>query len=207
MSLQTISPASRKIETQFEEGSGNLIHAYLRDETARKLESNGLAPSEYDVYLVRRNQFAGDDAIGPKTLHAGRYSEDALYGAGGSPIARFRSAVQALNDRSEKALSTNSDEVEYGHQSALVWVEVGRLKEFIGISPAISEIVAEFRTARFQFLSKDTPPTAMRSIALALRLVAEAKRLDTTLVDCVVEALANGGIDSFAPDSLRDSRG
>ena len=81
------------------------------------------------------------------------------------------------------------------------------MKEFIGVSPAISEIVAEFRTARFQFLSKDTPPTAMRSIALALRLVVEAKRLDTTLVDCVVEALANGGIDSFAPDSLRDSRG
>ncbi len=99
------------------------------------------------------------------------------------------------------------EEVEYGHQAALVWAEVGRCKEFIGISPVISEIVAELRTARFQFLGKDTPPRAIQAVALALSFAAEAKRFDTPLVDRIVKALEDGGIDSLAPDALRNSDG
>ena len=207
MDSLTLSPAARQIETQFEQRNSNQLQNYLKDETARHLESKGLSPSEYDVYLVRRNQLAGDDVVGPKALHAGRYAEDLLYGAGGSPIARFRSAVQALKVRAEKTGSVSSEDVEYGHQAALVWSDVGRLKEFMGTSPVITEIVAELRTARFQFLGKDTPPTAIQAVASALHLVAEAKRLDTALVDRVVETLDAGGIDSLAPDVLRDSCG
>jgi hypothetical protein len=81
------------------------------------------------------------------------------------------------------------------------------LKEFIGTSPVISEIVAELRTARFQFLGKDTPPAAIHALASALRIIAEATRLDTALVDRVVETLDEGGIDSLAPEVFRDSDG
>jgi hypothetical protein len=137
----------------------------------------------------------------------GTYSEETLYGAAGSPVVRFRSAIQALKVRAEEARSANPEEVEYSHQSTLLWAEVGRLKEFIGASPVITEIVAEFRTARFQFLGKDTPPAVIRAVAAALRLIAEAKRFDAALVDRVVEALEEGGIDSLAIDALRDSHG
>jgi len=132
----------------------------------------------------------------------GTYSEEALYGAAGSPLARFRAAIQALKARAESTASMRPEEVEYGHQAALVWAEVGRLKEFIGISPVISEIVAELRTARFQFLGKDTPPPAMEAVASAFNFVAEAKRLDLPLVDRIVKALERGGIDSLAPEAL-----
>ncbi len=207
MNSFTLSSTARQIETQFEQTGTNPLQAYLRDETARQLEANALSPSDYDVYLVRRNQLAGDDVIGPKILHAGRYSEDILYGAAGSPMARFRSTISVLKTRAERTGSLGPDDVEYGHQASLLWAEVGRLKEFIGISPVISEIVAELRTARFQFLGKDTPPTAIQAVAAALRLIVEAKRLDTAVVDRVVAILEDGGIDSLAPDVLRDSRG
>jgi hypothetical protein len=99
------------------------------------------------------------------------------------------------------------DDVEYGHQVALIWAEVGRLKEFIGVSSAISEIVAELRTARFQFLGKDTPLVSLQALASALRLIVEAKRLDSRLVDEMVNALEVGGVDSLAVDTLRESDG
>jgi hypothetical protein len=137
----------------------------------------------------------------------GGCKEEALYGAAGSPLARFRAAIQALKARAANTASMRPDEIEYGHQAALVWAEVGRLKEFIGISPMISEIVAELRTARFQFLGKDTPPTAMQAVASTFKLVAEAKRFDPPLADRVVKALELGGIDSLAPDALRNSDG
>ena len=97
------------------------------------------------------------------------------------------------------------EEVEYGHQATLVWSEVGRLKEFIGTTAVVSEIVAELRTARFQFLGKDTPPAVIFALASAFRLVAEAKRLDTALVDRVVKTLEAAGIDPLAPEILRDA--
>jgi hypothetical protein len=120
---------------------------------------------------------------------------------------RFRSAIRTLKARADRTGSVTPDEVEYGHQAALVWAEIGRLKEFIGTSAVISELIAELRTARFQFLGKDTPTVAMQAVASALRLITEAHRLDTSLVDRVVEVLEAGGIDSLAPDALRDSDG
>jgi hypothetical protein len=109
--------------------------------------------------------------------------------------------------RVEKVKSLDPGQVEYAHQATLFWAEIGRLKEFIGTSPLISEIVAELRTARFQFLGKDTPPMTIRAMAVALRFVTEAKRLDAGLLDRVVAVLEEGGIDSLAPDSLRDPNG
>ena len=124
-----------------------------------------------------------------------------------SPLARFRAAIHALKARAENTASLRPDEVEYGHQAALVWADVGRLKEFIGISPVISEIVAEFRTARFQFLGKDPPSRAMQALVSAFRCVAEAKRFDPPLADRIVKALERGAVDSLAPDALRNSGG
>ncbi len=207
MATQTLSPIARQIESQLD-GSGNShLNAFLRQESSHKVEAKGFAPSNYDVFAVRRNDRAGNEVFGPKNLLVGNYSEEALYGAAGSAVVRFRSAIQALKVRAEGASSVTSEDVEYGHQIGLVWAEVGRLKEFIGTSPAISEIVAELRTARFQFLGTDTPLVTMAAVASALRLVAEAKRFDESLVDRVVEALERGGIDSLVPDALRDSDG
>jgi hypothetical protein len=95
------------------------------------------------------------------------------------------------------------EELEYGYQATLVWDEVGGLRGFLGASPVITEIVAELRTARFQFLGRDTPITAMKSLASVLGLIAEAENLDESLVDRIVEAFEQGGIDTLAQDALR----
>jgi len=205
MATQTLSPAARNIGSLLDGSESSHLNAFPRQEPS--LEIEGFATSNYDVFAVRRNDQAGNEVVGPKHLHVGTYSEEALYGAAGSLMVRFRSAIQALKVRAERAASVTPEEVEYGHQAALVWAEVGRLKEFIGTSPVVSEIVAELRTARFQFLGKDTPTTAMGAVVSALSLVAQAKRFDASLVDRIVAALEIGGIDSLAPDGLRDSDG
>lgn len=204
MASGNLSAAAQQIEAQLGQRNINPLQTFLRDETGRSLESKGLSHSEYDVYLVRRNKLAGEEVIGPKTLHTGKYSEDVLYGVTGSRLVSFLFAVRALGSRAETA-TTNQDETEYGHQVALVWTEVGRLKEFLGASPVVSELVAEFRTARFQFLGIDTPRPTMKALSAALHLVANAQRFDTSLVDRVVEAMEAGGIDPLAQDSTRDS--
>ena len=207
MNSQLLSPTSRQIESLLDSAEKNPLLDFLQQESLPRVEASGAAPSSYDIFAVRRNDQLGDEVLGPKRLYVGNYSEAALYGAAGSPIARFRSAIEALKDRAERIASLNPEEVEYGHQSALFWAEVGRLKEFIGTSPIISEISSELRTARFQFIRKDTPLIVIRAIASALHFIMEAKRLDTVLVDRIVETLENGGVDSLAPDLLRASCG
>jgi len=207
MADPTPPPTSRQIEALLDSGKKNPLDDFVRQESLRQVEASGAAPSSYDIFAVRRNDQLGDEVFGPKRLHVGSYSEQALYGIVGSHVLRFRSAIQDLKGRAEKAASADPAEVEYGHQVALVWAEVGRLKEFIGSSPVISEIVAELRTARFQFLGKDTPTTVIKAISSALSLVTHAKRLDESLVDRVVEVLEAAEIDSLAPDALRNPHG
>ncbi len=157
--------------------------------------------------LGLRNQLPWELLAVPRALRTGAYSAEILYGEVGSDVARFRSTIKLLAGRASKIATLDPEEVEYGHQAALFWAEIGKVKEFIGTTPAISEIAAELRTARFQVLGKDTPPIAMKAVATALLLIAEAKRLDEPLVDRFVETLEAGGFDSFAQDALRDSRG
>ncbi len=207
MNSLTLTPVARQVEALLDSGEKNPLDDFLRQESQRPIEASGSIPSNYDIFAVRRNPQLGDEIFGPKHVHVGTYSEATLYGAAGSPIGRFRSAIQALRGRVDKARSVDPGEVDYGHQTALLWADVGRLKEFVGSTAVVSEIVAELRTARFQFLGKDTPPSVILALASALRLVAEAKRLDTGLVDRVVATLEEGGIDSLAPDVLRDPDG
>ena len=207
MDSQTLSQTSRQIEALLDSGEKNPLVDFLRQESSHQIEAKGAVPSNYDIFAIRRNDQFGDEIFGPKRLHVGTYSEETLYGAAGNPVVRFRSVIQALKVRVERTASVSPEELEYGHQAALVWAEVGRLKEFIGTSSVVSEIVAELRTARFQFLGKDTPTAAMRAVGVALGLVTQANRFDTSLVDRLVEALEEGGIDSLAPDALRDSHG
>lgn len=200
----TRTPTGQRVETLLESGDPNRLDDYLRQESQQRIEAVGSSPSQYDIFVVRRNRQLGDEVFGPKQLHVGTYSEEILYGAAGSPLARFRSAIQALWNRAARAQIVGPQEVEYGHQTALLWAEIGRLKDFVGTCAAVSEIVAEFRTARFQFLGKDTPVEVLQALARALRLVVEASRFDAALADQVAELLQAGGIDSLAVDALRD---
>lgn len=207
MDPQTLSPASRQVEALLDGRADNSLQTYLRQEGARLLEARGDSPSRYELFAVRRNSGVGDDAFRVKPLPLGSYSETELYGAAGSALARFRTAVRTLADRAEAAAALPPEEIEYAHQTTLLWAEVGKLKEFLGVSAAITGVVAELRTARFQFLGKDTPPACVQALARALRQVAEARRLDVALVDEVVETLGRGGVDSLAPEALRAPHG
>src|SRR5690349_18694620 len=115
---QLPSSTALKVEALLE-GSGSNLDDFLREESIRAVEAKGLTPSSYDVFAVRRNDQTGSEVFGPKLLHVGTYSEEALYGAAGSPLVRFRAAIQALKAHADKISSLDHQQVEYGHQTAL----------------------------------------------------------------------------------------
>ena len=203
MSARQLSSKARQIENLFDSDKPNSLQSFALQEMAGAVESKGLSPSNYSLFAVRTNDSLGSEVFGPKSVPVGIYSEELLYGAASSPIPHFRSAIRSLAAKSSKIAELDPDEVEFSYQVTLFWTEVGRLKEFIGVSTHVSELVSELLTARFQFLGKDTPMAALRALAEGLTIAAEAKRLDALVVERVVDALEAGGVDSLAVDALR----
>ena len=203
MNTQFLTPAARQVEVRLTSDNFSNLDAFTRQVAIQKIEEKGYAASEYVFTAERQNALAGKAVLGPKRLDLGRYSEDDLYGASGSPTPRFRLALRDLAGRAEKIGHLAVDETEYAHQVSLFWADVSGLKEFLAISPVIAEIVAELRTARFQVIGKDTPVEFINAVAAALALVAKAPRFDSDLVDQMVERMEQGGFDSWAPDTLR----
>ena len=203
MSRQTISPTAARLENLLSQKSGNSLQDFSREVAHDFVLGKNLSPSDFSLFIVRNTKGVGDEIFGPKPLQVAKYTESELYGASGSSSARFRTALLACAARARQASGTGGEDVEYGHQATLLWAEVGRLKEFVGLTPDVSGMVAALRTARFQYLGKDTPPTAVKAIADAIGLVVEAARWDEALVDRFVDILELGGFDSFAPDALR----
>ncbi len=205
MSTQFLTPAARQVEARLGSDNTSNLDAFTRQVAVTTIEAHGFASSDYIFTAERRNDLAGNAVLGPKRLHLGKYSEAQLYGASGSPIPRFRFALRALASNAVKISMLDPDAVEYAHQVALFWADIGKLKDFLSVTPVISEIVAELRTARYQMLGKDTPVVFIKAVAEGLNLVASAPRFDTELVDSMVETMERGGFDSFAPNALKSS--
>ncbi|MGE3311422.1 MAG: hypothetical protein AB7O66_15755 [Limisphaerales bacterium] len=204
MAATNLNVVSQTVEEMLDTGGNHNLDGFLAEESRRRIESQRGSPADYEIFLVRKSGTAGPEIFGPRIIPGGTYSAEELYGAAGSPLRHFRSTVRALLVRAKEAGAASADSIERAHQVALLWADVGRLNEFMGASMAISEIVAELRGARFQFLGKDTPESVLSALHAALELVAQAKRLDEGVVDRVVDTLEAGGIDSLAPDALRD---
>lgn len=119
------------------------------------------------------------------------------------PLPHFRLAIRALAVKAAQIAALDEDGVEYSYQVTFFWFDVGKLKNFLGVSAHVSELVSEFLTARFQFIGKDTPQSAITAIARGLSIVTDAKRLDSSVVERVVDALESGGLDPLAVDALR----
>jgi hypothetical protein len=207
MPAAPLNAVSQAVEEMLDAGRNQHLFGFLREESKRAVESQGASPASYEMFLVRSSGTHSPEIFGPRQIPAGTYSAEELYGAAGSPLAHFRSAVRTLLARAVAAGAASPGSLDYSHHVALLWADVGRLNEFIGASTSISEIVAELRTARFQFLGKDTPESVLHALRTALKVVAEAKRLDEGVVDRVLDSLEAGGIDSLAPDALRDRDG
>lgn len=88
-----------------------------------------------------------------------------------------------------------------------MWSEIGQLKDFFKITDEIDELVAALRTARFQFLRRDTPPEVAGALAEVLEWMAQSVRVDVTLVDRVVDRLEAVGVDPFAQDAEARANG
>ena len=207
MSAVTANVVSRTVEEMLDAGRNRHLFGFLGEESKRKAEAEGSVSSNYEMILLRRSDALPPEIFGPQRIPGGTYSAEELYGAAGSPLAHFRSTVRTLLGRAEAAGAASPGSLDYAHHVALLWADIGRLNEFLGASNAISEIVAELRTARFQFLGKDTPESVLNALRSALKVVADAKRLDEGIVDRVVETLETGGVDSLASDALRDGDG
>lgn len=201
----TLSPIAREIESHLGKGGNSELFEFLRQETQRQLEGIESGPSKYDIFVVRRNALLGDEIFGPEPLHVGSYSEETLYGAAGSQLSRFRSAIQDLKARAERAGALNTESADYGQHATQIWLDIDGLNQFFGVTPVISQIVAKLRVVRSQFYGKDIPLAAIRAITSGLGLIAEAKRLDTALVDRLIEKLHEGGISPAAPSDLCDT--
>jgi hypothetical protein len=199
MNTQFLSPAARQVESRLKSDNLSNLDAFTREFAVHRIEEKGYSASDYIFTAERRNELAGNKTLGSKRLDLGSYSESDLYGASGSPVPRFRLAISNLASKAERVASLWDNETEYAHQAALFWADVGRLKEFLSLSPIVAEIVAELRTARFQVLGKDTPLEFIKAIASALSLAAKAARFDAELIDKMVETMEQGGFDSLAP--------
>jgi len=205
MSTHLLSRQAQQIENLFDSDKSNSLQAFALQEMSGVIEERGFAPSQYNFFAVRKNDLAGLEVFGPKSLAIGNYTEEALYGAASSPLPHFRSAIRSLAMKSAQIAALDQDDVEYDYQITLFWADVGRLKDFLGVSAHVSELVSEFLTARFQFIGKDTPQSAIAAIARGLSIASEARRLDSAVVERVVDALETGGMDSLAVDALRSS--
>ena len=207
MSNKLLSPRAQVLEKQWEEPGDNRYKRQLPELAALSPVAQQAPSGTYNLYMVRNHPEAGSEIFGPKTLHLGKYSEADLYGSSsGSPVIAFKSALAALKDQAARIGQLDEDTLECGHQATLFWADVGALKTFIGVSPVITEIVTELRTARFQFLRRDTPPSIFKALETALGLFLDSARWeDPSAVDQFVEILEKAGYDSLVIDALRDS--
>jgi hypothetical protein len=204
MSKQNLSPAAVRVEELLDSPRDNSLKEFLKGETLPHVEAKGGSPSAYDIFAIRRN--ANEEEIfGPYKLNIGHYSDEELYGVSGSPLQKFRFSIKAAANNAKTASELDDDDVGYAHSVTLFWANLAQLTGFIGQSPGITEIVAELRTARFQFLRKDTPKTFITAISKALRELSEAKAFDSIAVDRFVEQLSQAGFDSLAQDGIRDT--
>lgn len=203
MSVSMLTSRAVHVEQQFDSEKSNFLRNFLEHEKATSVESKGLAPSNYEVFAVRRNANAGVEIFGPKKFAIGTYTEEALYGASTSPLPAFFSAVRTLQTKAEGIRTIEENEIEFAYQVTLFWAEVNKLSQFLGVSASVSEIVSELLTARAQFVKRDTPPGAIAAIADALRILSEAKRLNSLIVEKITDTLETGGIDPLAVDALR----
>jgi hypothetical protein len=210
MNRQLLSPAARAHENQLEEPGDNLAKRQIRELAELSPAAQLAPPGFYQLYAVRSHATAGKEIFGQKTpVLLGRYDESDLYGpALSTPKVAFKSALVLMKDRAARLALLDPDDpdtAEYGHQAALFWADVAALKGFIGTSPILTEVVAELRTLRFQFLRKDTPPTIFQALAVALGCFVESSHWDTSAVDQFVETLEHAGYDSLIIDSPRVS--
>jgi hypothetical protein len=201
---QFLSPSARQVEARLLLGTSGHLNAFTTQQAIQQLEKKGLSISEYELIARRRNA-AGDATFGPMHLNVGVYSERELYGASGSLIPRFRSTILDLAEKAQSICLLDPTEIEYAHRTALFWSDVSNLKVFLGTSSAISELVAEFRTARYQVIGKDTPVNLVKAVGKALDLVSTAARFDSDLVDSVIDTMEDGEFDSFAPNAFSDN--
>lgn len=208
MNRQTLSLAALAHENQLEHPGDNRAKQELQRFAELSPRAQQLEQGLYKIYAVRSHPTVGSEIFGQKTaVLLGNYTERDLYGAGlGNPTIAFKSALGLLKDRADRLARLDPDDpdtAEYGHQAALFWADVGALKSFIGISPVVTELVAELRTLRFQFLRKDTPSAIFQGLARALGCLPESSPWTTLDVDQFVETLEEAGYDSLAIDALR----
>ena len=85
--------------------------------------------------------------------------------------------------------------------AVLLWSEMGQLKDFLEITGEIDELVAAWRTLRFQFICRDTPPEVIRALGDTLEWVSRAINIDVALVDRVIDRLEKAEADTFALDA------
>jgi hypothetical protein len=207
MNRQLLSPPAHALENQLEEQGENRSKRQLRELAELSPAAQLVHSGSYQLCAIRSHPTAGTEIFGQKTpVLLGKYSEADLYGAFSNPTIAFKSALVLLTDRADRLAQLDPDDpdtADYGHQAALLWADVGALKSFIGTSPVVTEVVAELRTLRFQFLRKDTPPAIFQGLARALGCFVESSRWDTSAVDQFVETLEEAGYDSLAIDALR----
>lgn len=205
MSSQALTDSTDRLADELR---GSSWHPFPRSRDTQMLDNPPISP-DVDAFI------GGDDPHGiaaapiPDLTRTSedRYSEEVMYGRRVAVSRQFQASIVSLRGRAERICQLAPDDVEYGYQVALLWADIGRLKEFLGPSPAVTELVAELRTARFQFLGKDTPVAAVQTLLRALGLISNAGRIDTSLVDRVVDILEAGGFDSLAQDELRETDG
>jgi hypothetical protein len=185
------------VEQQLSKEGPTNLKSFIREETANAVSTPDTMPGTYEVFAVRKSPGWKD-----RYIRVGSYTEKELGRAAGL-ATQFRATIKILAEKAATLESVPESSVEHAYQLPLLWSQIGQLKKYLGASPAISEIVAEFLTARHQCRGRDTSITALKSVKLALTTVFEAPRITDAVADRVSDLLIEGGFDMFSPDALR----
>ncbi|MBL9173850.1 MAG: hypothetical protein JNL10_09970 [Verrucomicrobiales bacterium] len=127
-----------------------------------------------------------------------------LSGSADSIPAKFRERLLFLWRHGKQILGQCFDPLEYRVRVDQFWGHVGSLKEFLGTTGAITELVVVLRSIRFQFLGKQTPRDILRSLLDVFRDVANSPSIASGKVDHFLNRLDALGFDLNVPQASLD---
>lgn len=115
------------------------------------------------------------------------------------PTFRFRWKCEKLLKRAERIASLDSGSLDFEQQVTLLWSDVAALKEHLGASSEVNEIVSALLVTYSQFVKRVTPKTVVEALVVIFRMVATYIRLPETAIDTAFDALEDAGVDLNHP--------
>ena len=188
------APRRRQIDKLLGEENPNPLKDFLYGAAESKLPSRP-EESQYQLFVVET--MPG----GQREIHrVSNYREPELVAQNAQPPTfRFRWKCARLLKRAESIAGLNSGNLDFEQQVTLLWSDVAALKEHLGASSEVNEIVSALLVTYSQFVKRVTPKAVVEALVMIFRLVATHIRLQESAIDTAFDALEDAGVDLNHP--------